>query len=294
MKKILITGAGSYIGVSFEKYIASDKAYSADTLDMRTDAWRTHDFSGYDCVFHVAGIVHDTGRKNDALYYAVNRDLAVETAVLARNAGVKQFVFMSSMSIYNGCGLKKITEKTVPRAKGSYADSKLRADIEIQKLNSGDFKTAVLRPPMVYGPGCKGNYPRLVKLALAAPFFPDIKNERSMIYIDNLCEIVRLIIENDAGGVFFPQNGDFFCTSDLVKNIAKANGKKIAGTRIFNWAVWLLYPFSNQIRKLFGNLTYDMQTSSHFGRKYVIVSNAESIIKGLSLKEKNYEDTDHS
>jgi len=85
MKKILITGANSYIGTSFETYMAQfGDEYTVDTVDMIGDGWKDVDFSGYDCVFHVAGIAHsDSGKiskEKEKLYYAVNTDLTVETA----------------------------------------------------------------------------------------------------------------------------------------------------------------------------------------------------------------------
>ena len=105
MKKILITGAGSYIGTAFQRYLAQwPERYAVDTVDMIGDAWRQTDFSGYDAVFHVAGIAHsDNGKisaEKEKLYYAVNTDLTVETAQKAKAAGVGQFIFMSSAIVY--------------------------------------------------------------------------------------------------------------------------------------------------------------------------------------------------
>ncbi len=95
MKKILITGANSYIGTSVENWLAkeSDK-YKVDTVDMRDDSWKNESFSGFDVVFHVAGIAHiKETKENRSLYYKVNRDLAYETAKKAKAEGVKQFIF---------------------------------------------------------------------------------------------------------------------------------------------------------------------------------------------------------
>ena len=261
--KILITGANSYIGTSFEKYVGAHRdCHEITTLDMRDDNWRKTDFSGFDCVFHVAGIAHDTsGRRNKDkdLYYKINCELAIETAEKARSAGVGQFIFMSSILIYNGCKDKTITSETTPRAKGFYADSKLQADTLLQKMAADAFKVVILRPPMIYGPGCKGNYPRLVSLAMKVPFFPNIRNERSMLHIDRLCENILDLAEKKESGIFFPQDPEYVCTSLLVRDIAAKNGKKLRLTRLFNWAVWLSYPFLPPIRKLFGSLKYDIK-----------------------------------
>ena len=129
MKKILITGAGSYIGTSFENYMGqwSDE-YSVDTVDMIDGSWRKKDFSGYDVVFHVAGIAHIKETKDNAeLYYKVNRDMVIETAKKAKTEGVKHFVFLSSMSVY-GMETGVITKDTEPNPNTNYGKSKLMAE----------------------------------------------------------------------------------------------------------------------------------------------------------------------
>ena len=215
MKKILITGANSYIGTSFEYYLQQwfDK-YQVDTVDMIDGSWREKSFGGYDVVFHVAGIAHsDTGKiskEKEKLYYTVNTDLTIETAKKAKAAGVKQFNFMSSAIVYGESvpiGKEKVIKKdTLPEPANSYGNSKLLAENGIRVLNDDSFKVVILRPPMIYGKGCKGNYQTLVKFALKLPVFPYVKNQRSMLYIDNLCEFVRFMIENNESGIFFPQN----------------------------------------------------------------------------------------
>ena len=106
MKKVLITGENSYIGMSFERY--AHEHYGSDltieTVDMIDGSWRQKDFTPYDIVFHVAGIAHaDVGNVDEGTkkkYYAINTDLAIETAQKSKDAGVKQFVFMSSAIVY--------------------------------------------------------------------------------------------------------------------------------------------------------------------------------------------------
>jgi UDP-glucose 4-epimerase len=282
MKKILITGANSYIGGAVEKHLTASGC-SVMVIDMRGDGWRDCAFADFDTVFHVAALVHEEGKKKDAaLYYKVNTDLALETAEKARCAGVPQFIFLSSMAVYGGVKQGRITARTQPKCAGYYGDSKLRADIALQAMNSDSFKVAVLRPPMVFGKGCKGNFPRLVSLARKAPFFPKIDNRRSMLHIDNLCEFVRLLIVNGSSGVFFPQNPDYFCTSALVGDIAAVYGKRMRLVRLLNPVVWAAYPFLSPLRKLFGSLTYEKSMSSDFGGAYQIADNADSVRRSLA------------
>lgn len=258
MKKILITGANSYIGTSFEKWLKQwTEEYSIDTVDMKDGAWKKKSFSGYDVVFHVAGIAHiKETKENVPLYYKVNRDLVYEVAKKAKAYGVEQFIFLSSMSVY---GMEKgvISKDTVPAPKSNYGKSKLQAEELIAPLQDATFNIAVLRPPMLYGPGCKGNYVRLEKFALKSPIFPDIKNKRSMIYIDNLCEFVKQIIDDESSGLFFPQNDEYTCTSDMVREIAEAHGKKIHMTKLFNPLLRVLKV--STVNKVFGDLVYEKE-----------------------------------
>lgn len=285
MKKILITGANSYIGTSFEKYLAQwpDK-YQVDTVDMINGTWREKDFSGYDCVYHVAGIAHsDTGHVTEerkAFYYKINTDLTVETAKKAKADGVKQFIFMSSAIVYGDSapiGASKVITKDTPLNPANfYGDSKVQAEKGILPLNGGGFKVVILRPPMIYGPGSKGNYPVLSKLARKLPVFPAVKNRRSMLYIGNLVEFVRLMVENEEQGIFWPQNAEYSNTSELVKLIAAAHGRKILTVPGFTWALKLLSHATGLVNKAFGSLSYDMSLSE-YKENYRLFSLEESI-----------------
>jgi nucleoside-diphosphate-sugar epimerase len=262
MEKILITGSNSYIGTSLKKWLGSypDK-YFVDTISLRNDLWKEKDFSKYDVVLHVAGIAHIKETKDNAnLYFRVNRDLAFETAKKAKSDGVKQFIFFSSMSVY---GIERgVIDKNSPlNPKSSYGKSKLQAEELIKPLGDDGFKIAILRPPMIYGKDCKGNYPRLASVALKVPIFPDIENRRSMIYIDNLCELVRLLIDDHSSGVFTPQNKEYVRSSEMVKMIAETHGKKIKMTKLFNPLIRLLK--INVVNKVFGDLIYEKSVSEY-------------------------------
>ena len=269
MKRILITGANSYIGTSFEKYVSQwPERYETDTVDMIDGSWREKSFAGYDAVFHVAGIAHRKETKENAhLYYEVNRDLAIETAQKAKQDGVHQFIFLSSMSVY-GKNTGVITQETPVAPKSNYGRSKAEAEKGIEGLQDADFNVAVLRPPMIYGEGCKGNYQTLVKFALKLPFFPYVKNERSMLYIENLCEFVRLLVEEGDGGTFCPQNAEYTNTSEMVKLIAEAHGKKIRLIKGFGWLIKFFGIFSSTIQKAFGSLVYDRELAFKDDYKY--------------------------
>lgn len=285
MKKILITGANSYIGTSFEKWVSQEQfcgKYSVDTVDMIDGTWRNKDFSKYDVVFHVAGIAHvSTDPKMEALYYKVNRDLTIETAKKAKIEGVKQFIFMSSIIIYgdsSNINKKRIIDKnTIPQPSNFYGKSKLQAEEGLRPLMSENFKVVVLRPPMIYGKGSKGNYPKLSSYAQKLPIFPDVDNQRSMLYIDNLCEFIRLMIDNNENGLFFPQNSEYVKTAEMVKLIAESHGKKIKLTKIFNPSLKLMGNFVGVVNKAFGNLVYDKKMSDYMNWIYCVKDFKQSI-----------------
>ncbi len=288
MKKILITGANSYIGMSFENYIKDNhsESFLVETVDMIDGSWREKSFQGYDAVFHVAGIAHsDSGKiskEKEKLYYSVNTDLTIETAKKASLDGVSQFIFMSSAIVYGDSapiGKTKVITKDTPVAPANcYGDSKVQAENGILPLNNDSFSVVILRPPMIYGKGSKGNYPLLAKLALKTPFFPYVKNERSMLYVENLCEFVRLMIENNESGIFFPQNEEYSNTSELVKTIAATHNKKVRLIKGFGWVLRFLGLFSGVVNKAFGNLSYQKEISV-YKEKYCINTLEESIKK---------------
>lgn len=256
MKKILITGKDSYIGTSFETY-AKALGYEVDTVDMIDPSWREKSFSGYDAVFHVAGIAHQKETSQNAhLYYEINRDLAVETAKKAKESGVGQFVFLSSMSVY-GMESGVIKKDTIPVPNTSYGLSKAEAEEGLKPLSDDNFKVCVVRPPMVYGKDCKGNFQTVVKLVKKLPVFPRVNNKRSMIHIDNLIRFVLLCIDRELSGVYLPQNKDYVNTADMARKIAQSLGKKVYFSYLLGFGARLLIPIVSMAKKAFGSLVYE-------------------------------------
>lgn len=267
MKRILITGKSSYVGTSLEKWLGIyPDRYSINSISLRDDSWKDKDFSKYDVVFHVAGIAHvSSDPKMEEMYYKVNRDLTIETAKKAKAEGVRQFIFMSSIIVYGDSSRyrKVIDKNTVPTPSNFYGSSKLEAEEGIKLLESDNFKVVIIRPPMIYGKGSKGNYSRLAKVARKIPLFPNIDNQRSMLHIDNLCEFIRLMIDNQESGLFFPQNKEYVKTSEMVRLVAEAHGKNMVLTKIFNGPLRLLALKVELINKVFGNLVYEQSMSNH-------------------------------
>lgn len=268
-KRILITGVNSFIGNSFYDWLNQWKnEYEVDFISLKDEEWQETSFSKYDVIVHVAGIAHissDAKLKDE--YFLVNRDLAIDVAKKSKTDGVKQFIFLSSINVYGGTNavdsMRVINRETIPTPANYYGESKLQAEEGITMLSSESFKIVILRPPMIYGKNAKGNYPILSKYARLFSFVPDLHNQRSMLYISNLCEFIRLIIKNEERGLFFPQNSEYVNTAEMVKMIAVTHGRKMVLTKAFNPILKLLSKRLPIINKAFGNLVYDKEISNY-------------------------------
>ncbi|MCZ2491588.1 NAD-dependent epimerase/dehydratase family protein [Dellaglioa carnosa] len=284
-KKVLITGENSYIGNLLKKKLQhSADDYEIDTISVRGDSWRENNFGQYDSIVHVAAIVHSKQQVSN-LYYEINRDLVGEVAKKAKNEGVEQFLFLSSMAVY-GLAEGAIEGDTIPHPKNDYGKSKLEAENLLIDMESKKFTVSIVRPPMIYGPGAKGNYTMLRKIALIAPVLPKINNRRSMLFIDNLLTILEAILSNKIGGIIYPQNDEYTNTSKMMTTIRKAHGKKTIESKLLGSIV---ISFKNipgsigvKITKAFGTLYYSKTISDNV--KYS--NEKSSLVESIYITEK--------
>ena len=284
MKKILIVGEHSYIGGAFRDFLKrKEDDYSITVVSSRNNQWQNVNFGEYDAILHVAGIAHVNAEQNmEQLYYQVNRDLTISCCKKAKEDGARQFVFLSSIIVY---GESKslipmvIGKDTKPCPNGFYGQSKLEAEEGIMALKEEDFAVAVIRPPMVYGKGSKGNYPKLAKLAKICPIFPDLKNQRSMIHIAHLCKCIELVIERRYDGIVCPQNKEYVSTTQLVKEIGKCHKKKIFCITILNPLIRILAKKINFLNKVYGSLVYEKGYLDPFREEYQLWTFPQTIEK---------------
>ena len=264
MKKILITGLNSYTGNTITEHLSAwPEKYQVSRISLRGDSWKSESFRGFDTLIHTAGIAHDSTKgSGKEEYYSVNSSLAFEAAKKAARDGVRQFIFISSSIVY-GRPDRIITRDTPVNPESFYGDSKVRAENLILPLEAEGLRVCILRCPMIYGRNCRGNYPVLSKIARRIPFFPKVHNQRSMIYAKNFADFMRLMIENDESGIFWPQNGEYSQTSELVKMIAEAHGRKIILVPFCEIPLKVLARFSCFVNKAFGSLAYDMELSEY-------------------------------
>ena len=169
-----------------------------------------------------------------------------------------------------------ITKDTPLHPVDHYGRSKAEAEERLLPMSDSAFRVAILRPPIVYGKGCKGNYRALQIFAGKLPVFPLVENQRSMIYIENLAELIRQLIDDEAAGIFCPQNDEYTNTSRMVAAIARAKGRRVVLVGGFTWALKLLGKWIPAVNKAFGSLCYEKALSA-YGGGYCVKNLPESI-----------------
>jgi UDP-glucose 4-epimerase len=259
---IAIIGKNSYIGNSFFSHCLDEKIFSIEKISSRRNDWKQIDFSRFNSVVCTVGIAHvSTHKIMESKYSTINRDLPVAIARKAKNDGVKQFIFLSSIIIFGDDKpiniMVRITNETKPDPKNTYGISKLEAENKLLELADINFKIVLIRTPMVYGEGCGGNFSKLVSIATKFPFFPDIDNNRSMIYIYNLCEFIKSCIINNVSGIVYPQNIEYIQTKAVIELSRKYYGKNTKFIKMFNPLIIFMSNKISFIRKVFGTRIYD-------------------------------------
>ncbi len=303
-RKVLLTGEQGYIVTCLEKWLmkqegivgkSTERISEIKKISLRGEAWRRMDFSGYDCIVHLAGLAHGRENQEGKDFAAINTELTGELAQKAKKEGVDHFVFISTMAVY---GMQDSLERSavidectplIPLT--AYGKSKLAAERALADMavSPDGFTLALIRPPMVYGPGCPGNYQSLRRLVLKAKVFPRYDNARSMIFIDNLCELIRLVIVNQSAGVFTPQNREYVQTRRMAMEIGRNNGVNIWCSSLLNPLIKVVSGIfgslpgssagriADNLAKVFGSLVYDHSLSSHFDYQYCVYDFQESM-----------------
>ena len=281
--RLLILGENSYVGTSVKDYFEKEHPeVKIDVISSRDKKWEKVSFSDYDAIYNVSGLCHaDSRHGTPEMYRDINTNLPVNMAQKAKMEGAKLFIQMSSSIVYGNMsriGIDKyIDENTEPLPINVYGESKLNADKALLKMETKKFGIVILRCPLIYGERARDNFPRLVKYAKRVPIFPEIKNQQSMIYIDNLAELIYLIIKNEKRGVYMPQDEEYICTSKLVKDIAGAAGHKLYLIRFYNPLIYLLAGKIYFFNKVFGNIAYKKRTSLYFDGMYRVVNYKEAV-----------------
>lgn len=286
MRKVLIVGKNSYVGNSFKHWAEMNYSdfLTISTVSSRNEEWKNENFRDYDTILHVAGIAHQNEKKiTSDEYNKINCELAYDVAKEAKKRGVKQFIFLSTMSVY-GINEGIINHSTPMNPKSKYGKSKYKAEKKLITLEDEDFLITIVRPPMIYGPNSPGNYQLLSCLSKIIPLLPVIRNERSMIFVDNLSEFLSSIILNNSYGEFCPQNNEYTCTSTMMHQIRMVNQKNTIKVYIPNFFVKVLKKRISIFNKMYGNLVYEKAINGFMANEQQI--NFEESIK-ISEKRRN-------
>ena len=278
MNKILLTGSNGYLGSSFLNQYKNK--YFFEKFSLLSQKLKNINFNNIDAVLHCAALVHQKIEHPYEKYHEINVDYPVKLARLAKQNGVKQFVFISTIAVYAE-DKKKLDENTICDPITPYGKSKLEAEKQLLELNDDYFIVSIIRPPMIYGKNAPENIDSLVKLVKKLPVIPlgKIENKRSFISIQNLCYIINEVITQQKTGIFLASDNEPLSTSKFIELIAKNLDKKIYLIKIpfFESLLKILKPSFH--KRLYGSLEVDNSIT----KQKLNLSNPYSVEEGIRL-----------
>lgn len=244
-------------------------------------------FSNVDTILHCAALVHQKIEYTYERYYEVNVDYPLKLAKLAKNNGVKHFVFISTIAVY-GEENEKLDENIICEPITPYGKSKFEAEKELLKLNDKNFVISIIRPPMIYGKNAPGNIDSLIKIVKKLPilFLGKIKNKRTFVSVQNLCYIIDEVIIQQKSGIFLASDDESVSTSKLIELIAKNLDKKVYLIKIpfLETLLKILKPSFH--KKLYGNLEVDNSITKeklNLKNPYSLEDGIRYMIKGENI-----------
>ena len=286
MAKVLITGANSFVGSNYIKHSRNGIIEEVSLIDNKPEEI---DFMGFDVVLHLVAIVHQSKKIAESEYFSVNCDLSVRTALEAKRAGVKQFIFLSSVKVYGKYlpGEGPWNENSVCEPEDAYGKSKYAAEIELKKIETENFIISIVRTPLVYGEAVKANMRNFINLVEKIPILPlgNIKNKRSFTSVENLVAFIDRIIEKRASGVFIAKDEKALSTTELVKYISQYLDKKLVLISIPGFIIkiyTIIYP------KVFDRLYGSFEMENNLTLKKLEFKPPLTIQEGLEKMIKAY------
>ena len=228
-RTIVVTGASGFIGTGFIKRYSSH--HKVKTVKLREQVIENIDFKDVDTILHLSALVHQMNNVDDSLYFKINRDTTLELAKHAKNAGVKHFVFMSTVKVYGEYTKENLPfdENSQCNPTDSYGKSKLEAEKGLRSLEDTSFKVSIIRPPLVYGKNVRANMLKIINLTYRHKVLPfgGINNIRSIVFLDNLLSLINEVVIQQKVGVFIAKDELSISTTNLIQIIAKTLNKKI-------------------------------------------------------------------
>jgi len=276
--RVLVTGASGFVGrhliralrdAGHEVTAASRSRVEVPGIfyvgspDLGPGADWAAALAGVDVVVHLAGLAAVDGPGTSAGLEGEYRKVNVEgTRALAKQAakaGVKHFVFMSSLHAVAANSDERLSEQTEPHPVSAYGRSKLAAEKAIQEeLRTSGCAWTILRPPLVYGPGNQANFGLLLKLVKTGIPLPlaSVRNRRSFIYVENLVDLISKCLGNAKafGKVYLPSDGEDLSTAQLIEKIARAEARNLRPEWNGGGCAARLFPFPENLLKIAGRL----------------------------------------
>ncbi|AFL69136.1 NAD-dependent epimerase/dehydratase family protein [Sulfurospirillum barnesii] len=252
---VLVTGASEFIGGYFTTHYSA--TYNISFCSFHQENLDALALGGISTILHLSAIVHQPNA-TQALCNEFNVSKTVNLALKAKEAGVKQFVFMSTIAVYD-TSLTFLNEDSLLNPATFYGQSKLEAEKQLLALEDEHFKVSIIRPPMVYGANAPGNIKSLMKLIDKVPILPfgGIMNQRSFVYVGNLCAMIDCIMKQRQSGIFLASDDAPLSTTQLIEHIARAKNKKkyLLHVKLFEYMLRWLKPSLYQ--RLFCDLVVD-------------------------------------
>jgi UDP-glucose 4-epimerase len=254
--RILITGKNGYIGNSFKNFLKDKKEYQVEEISVRDDSWKSLSFKGFDVIIHLAALVHKNERKYTLSdYERVNVELTLNIAKKASKEGVGKFIFFSTMAVF---GKVKAIKKDTPLCPiTKYGITKLKAEQALKSfIEDTNISLTIIRPPMIYGIGAKGNPGLIEKFSKYISIFPETFNRRSFISMENLNRILLNQLNFFEDKILHPQDLNYLTTFQLFRYYRSNFNKRAFPMVILGYIIKNL-TFLGFINKVFGDLYYD-------------------------------------
>jgi nucleoside-diphosphate-sugar epimerase len=249
---IIITGISGFVGSALEKKLSKDSFLN---LNLRNDDWKMENFNNAQSFIHLAGKAHDIKNPNSDDYYKINLNLTKQLVDKAIKDGIQQFIYISTTKVYGDDVNTIIDENTPCLPNDDYGNSKYLAE-QYLLSKKNEIRIAIIRPPLIYGPGVKGNVQKLIQLSQKKFPIPlgNINNKRSILYVENLIDFIICIYNQKAEGIFLITDGNPVSTSELIKNINLAVGNKMPLFPIPTFLQLIIKKIKPHLyKRLFGN-----------------------------------------
>lgn len=278
MKNVIVTGEKGKLSCKVANWLKLKGGFDVRQISLRGNDFENADFNGIECIIHIAGVTPQNA-KSETDYEEVNYSLTKRLADKAKQSGVKQFVFISSMAVYgaeqNICGLKGMVNRdTALLPTSEYGKSKLKAEKYLQTIQNADFLVSIIRVPSVFDKEKTEYIDQYKYLAEKLPVIPVAftMNYKSFINSDNLCELIYLIVKRIYSGVVCPDDGKF-SAFDICRFIYPNKPKSKALGKLIE----LSMKNNSRIIDYYGAIYYSEELTNVFDGEYRIKNTFETI-----------------